>query len=320
MNGGTLVAIVVGFYNDKNNGGNATLLLDRPAPTTFSAVAANVLCPCFTRTEDGSGYPTAVGKSIWINNSGNTSAGTSNIIMFTPISTTISAVVSPFTATLAVNITAATQTAQISRVVWGTDNKTAIVAAGTAAVNTNRRSLFFPGFTTPYSTGLYCIFNWLPNNTFGPTAAQYNATVAAGTVNWLTSGKEVRTFVCSDPGYNPGYSYMTDFEGPKITGIPWNAPAHPILSQTITGTVHLPRCNTLNTITCVVTGDSWGVPNPSGGGETITIRCCARKSSAKTPAKRSASSIARSVRRRGIILTVSPLSSHPGIRRPAIPG
>lgn len=266
MNGGTLVAIVVGFYNDKNNGGNATLLLDRPAPTTFSAVAANVLCPCFTRTEDGSGYPTAVGKSIWINNSGDTSAGTSNIIMFTPISTTISAVVSPFTATLAVNITAATQTAQISRVVWGTDNKTAIVAAGTAAVNTNRRSLFFPGFTTPYSTGLYCIFNWLPNTTFGPTAAQYNATVAAGTVNWLTSGKEVRTFVCSDPGYNPGYPYMTDFEGPKITGIPWNAPAHPILSQTITGTVHLPRCNTLNTITCVVTGDSWGVPNPSGTG------------------------------------------------------
>lgn len=268
--GGTFVAYVINVQPDYNNGNVLTLTLNRPAPTPLTASSQNILCPCFTTLNDGSNFPAALDKRIWIENGGSTSNGLGNPQMFTPICSTISRVITPFQVQLADNLTAPTRSAvSFSHIIWGTDNSIAVFdTAGPEAIRQNRSTLLFPGWTKDYSTGLFCNFDIWPQNGAVPTNANFLRSIVVSALLWKSRGKDTKVYNLSKVSGTDGpQSAGTFFDtGFKYTAVSEDAETVPQIHQNIKGAQHFPRCNTTNVITVVVTGDSWGVPNPSGTG------------------------------------------------------
>lgn len=264
--GGTLVAKVVDFYYDFANSFAPTLKLSLPAGTPLTASVQAIACPCFTGfAGDLSQLPLAVGRSIWISNGGSTAAGAANPQRTTPWRDTIVTVVSAFQVTTSSVIPGPT-TASLpgSLVVWGTNNSLAVVNAGLDAIKRARRAIYFPGFTSDLSTGLFCLFDFLTNNALS-AQANYNASAVISALQWITADAE--TFVASATGAsgNQTSGFFQDVQHKK-GGIPFNAPPPPAVRIGIQGQMHMPRCATQTVLTVVVTGDSWGVQDPSGTG------------------------------------------------------
>jgi hypothetical protein len=263
--GGTLVAKVVGFFYDSVNANVATAILNIPAPTPITASTQSLACPCFTSGSDGSGVPSCVGAAIWISN-GAAPATTGSIQKSTALRDTIASVVSPFQITIAGTFTAPSVTAiPGSLIVWGKNNSAAVIAAGRAAIGFGRKTLFFPGFSFANSTGLFCCFDFVTNAGLAVNLANYLASETLSALHWISSDAE--TFVSSATGANgntaTGFFQDTNY---KKSAVPFNAPGLPVPKIGIQGAMHMPRCATLNSIVVVVTGDSWGTPDPSGTG------------------------------------------------------
>jgi hypothetical protein len=272
--GGTLVALVTSFYYDFANSDTATILLNIAAPTTLTASAQQVACPCFTNGSDASGLSTCVGKTLWMNTGGQV-PGTGGTpvqanLQFTPEEATISTYTSPFQVTLATPWNGWGQTGAPARVMWGTNNTAAVVAAGTAAINQGQDSLYFQGGNYTYSTGKFCLFDY-ENDNGGQTATTFLNSGIMSALHWISSSASV--FVTADAAYSDSTSsqFSGTFQNDQLykSAIPDTAGALPAPKVSIDASQHFPRLNTLNAFVVLVIGDSWANGDPTGEGNAV---------------------------------------------------
>lgn len=257
--GGTLVSTVTNVFQNNASGDIITVTLRDAALTTYTNASHKFACPCFVPSDAGKGVWLATGSSV----AGQGNTGPSPAV-WAPLSTTIATYVSPYSITLGNATTSGTITTQPGILIaWGTDNSAAIVAAGQAALAGGWRDLFFPGWTSPTSKGLFCAFGYYDNN-FPFTPQDYNGSIVASALNWVTQGAE--TFVTP---LGITYGALPADTTTSIGGAPWNAPPPSTPGVTFVASQSMPRCNTLTTINVMVVGDSWSAPDPTGDGNAV---------------------------------------------------
>ena len=259
--GGTLVARVVALnYLPHTNPVTPTLTLNVAAPTPIDASSQAVACPCFTSGTDGSGFPSCVGKSIWISDGAFANAH-SPVYGAAPVLTTIAAYETPFSVSLSRSLRRTLVDYPGVRIKWFTDNRDAVLEAGNAAIANGRRELLFCGFSHPCSTGVFGFRGYKQSGMFDASDAQLSRVV--GSLFWWTSGAGVETDMMSVPDEYPGFwsdqTYMRQ-------AISWDAPPAPPLPDEVAGSDSLPCLGTVSNAVVVITGDSWQVEDPAGNG------------------------------------------------------
>jgi hypothetical protein len=272
--GGVLVAQVADFYYNFSASGVATIALNIPAPTPLTASPQQVACPCFTSGVDESGLPSCVGKLLWMNTGGQVpgTAGSphGNPLQFTATEATISGYTSPFQVTLSAATLGWGQTAAPSRVVWGTNNQAAVVAACKAAIAAGYDTVYFPGKTSLASTRKFCIFDWEQGlGVQTPATALDGALISM--LNWVSSGASVFITTNASIADSNSNQNTSAFQQDQLykSAIPDNAgsiPAPKICIDALTG---WPRLATLNAFVVLVVGDSWANGDPSGEGNAV---------------------------------------------------
>lgn len=264
--GATLVARVTGFYYDGANSDKPTAILNIAAPTPLSSSTQQVACPCFTTGSDGSGMATDVGKALW-NSLGGAVTGNSKVQYAASQIMTISAVTSAFQVSVAAfNSGAASWSNPVAfgaanpgtYIEWGTDNTVALQNAGYAALNAGQSVLFFAGLQLASSTGRFGIYKFETGGT--PTSQDLLNSVYISAMHWI--GTNASSFM------PPTLVMQWDNQIYKPI-IPVNAPSPPPPPLQFNAPVHLPRCNTLSSITLLVVGDSWANQDPSGTGNPV---------------------------------------------------
>ena len=192
------------------------------ADQTVTAASATATWPVFVASD--------AGKSIYVSN-GAATLGSVGFLAGAPLVTTIASVTSPTQVTLSANLTAGGRTAwQGTRVVWGTDNSAAIVAA--AAAGPNRRVLNFP-------PGGYAAF------------AMGTAAMADAEANHFWIGDDATGFFVEAGGV---------LARKRI--VPRTAPAPPAPPPGVFGGASLPRVASVAAPCVAVWGDSMGTEQP----------------------------------------------------------
>ncbi|WP_158923703.1 hypothetical protein [Acidisphaera sp. S103] len=250
-----IVSRVVEFTYDPASRFLATLVLEGCVPESLDETMCRIACPCFD--------PADIGKRIWISNAAHPNAGHGNPIAITPFRGTIARVVNPFSVELAEPITALSQSDKPgSLIVWGTDNSSAVRSFGRRALAAGLKALRFTGSGRPNSTGLACLFDWVPNH--GPAnPAEIAGSAAMAALHWITIDCELLILsACGKRGneYSGGFQDSSFRKG----GVPWNASPAPAPAKGVVARQHFPRCASLDDIVVVVTGDSWAVTNSGG--------------------------------------------------------
>lgn len=133
---------------------------------------------------------------------------------------------------------------------------------GRRAVAAGAHSLVFTSARRPGSTGLACLFDWIPNH--GPaTAAEIAGSALMAEVPWLSVDCELLVLsACGERGN--AHSGAFQDSAFRKTAVAWNAPPAPAPAKEVVARQHFPRCAGLKDILVVVTGNSWAVPNPGG--------------------------------------------------------
>lgn len=253
--GASVVARVLAVQYDSAARFTPTVILDRLLPEPFAGAVCQILCPCFTEAD--------LGKRIWISDAAHPKSGHGNPITITPFRSTITQVVSPAAVDVADPLTAVSRSDRPgSLVVWGSDNTPRVRRFGTAAVAEGARSLSFTGAGRPDSTGLACLFDWIPNH--GPaTPTEIAGSALMAAVPWVTVDCDMLVLsACGARGneHSGGFQDSAFRKSP----VPWNAPPAPAPAIEVVARQHFPRCATLDEILVVVTGDSWAVLNAGG--------------------------------------------------------
>ena len=267
--GGTMVAMVTKHFFDAAAAGVSTVVLSIPAPTPLTASVQQIACPCFTSGSDGTGLPAVAGKKLWIGNGGRVpqisqAAGGGGQLYWCPFAGTITSYTSPFQ----ISMTAIPGPTQIARpgtyLEWGTDNTGAVVNGGLAAMALGQKVLFFPGHTSPVSTGRFCLFEYV-NNVGVASARDFVNTGVLSALQWHTSGGAT-VFVTSKTDTVSGSQANGAFQGNQLykAAIPWNAASPPAPRVTIDAPTQWPRLATLNAFVVLIVGDSWANHDPSG--------------------------------------------------------
>ena len=250
-----IISRVIDFFYDPANRFAATLVLEGTVPDGMDVLPCRVACPCFG--------PADIGKRIWISNATHPKSGDGNPIAVSPFRSTIARFVTPFSVELADRISAASESEQPgSLVVWGSDNSASVRGVGRQAMAAGRTSLIFTGAGRPASTGLACLFDWVPNH--GPASAtEVAGSAAMAALQWITVDCEMLVLSACGPRGNEHSGGFQDSSFRK-TGVPWNAPPPPAPAKGVIARQHFPRCAGLRDIVVVITGDSWAVTNAGG--------------------------------------------------------
>lgn len=272
--GGIFVGKVVNFFYNTANGNAATAVLNMAVPTPVTAQSKQLMCPCFTSGKDGSGMPSIVGKTLWVSNcgimSGSSGASPQGAVSATPSEYIITGVTSPYALTLDDTTRANTATNIGSRLSWGTNNTTAIVAAGQDALLNGAENLYFPGGLFTYSTGLFCGFSFM-NNSGVQTATDFLAGGVCSGLNWIANN--ATTFVSTGARFSDGNSSQRSgtFDNEQLykIAIGDGAQSIPGVKKCIEGINNWPRLANLGTIVALVVGDSWANEDPTGQSNAV---------------------------------------------------
>lgn len=292
--GAALVARVANFdYNPTSTSHEARLFLDRPAPTPLTASSQKVLCPCFS---DGSfaGVPSNVGQKIWLSQGAsakNTVTGDGNFNdPYYPLRSTISSFTDPFTVVLADAIKCAAKTATWGMfVMWGTDNRAAVLAAGMAAIGLGMRELKFPGFTKAQSTGVFLAFDWQLTDTETPvTTDDRTAGMVQGSLIWTAENAQTR-FVVAPTDINSGGSTVTNNGAPHDLlnlhqAVPHTARSAPAPRKGVLSKRFAASISQSTVVVCIV-GESYSADDPSGNTGNAIWRSIVAELEAQNPEK-----------------------------------
>lgn len=239
----------------------STAILADAASTTLSASAQEVIWPCYTSDD--------IGKVVWIDATQyrrywiglSASLDTTDTYTSKPFMAILNAYVSPFSMTLDRNLPG-TATDAPRRFIIGTDNSEAIAAAGTAALASSRRALWFPG------SGLYCGFTWMSGSSEDTSHTGFvSVDTTTGESNEIVSA-EKDTFWLS----GSARGFFTDITGRQIYNriTPMDAPDPYPVRAGIHGAVTLPAASAEDTPRIMKMGDSIGTMDPSGQNQAQT--------------------------------------------------